>query len=89
MFSNEQVSKLTLNSEKSTDISLLEEGCWDVDDDIDEVEDMLVVSDDIDDSPSSDFLQISSNFAAFDVLVVGGNTEMVRKRRMSSFCIFW
>lgn len=65
---------LTLNSEKSTLISLLEGWCVDdVDDELLNVE--LDARDDIDDSPpSSDFLQMSSNFAAFDVLVVGGNT---------------
>jgi hypothetical protein len=53
---------LTLNNEKSALISLLD-GC-----------DEFVAIDDIDVSSSSIFLQMSSSFVAFDVLVVGGNT---------------
>lgn len=56
---------LTLNNEKSALISLL--------DDCDE----LVAIDDIGDSSSSIFLQVSSSFCwllAFDLLAVGGNT---------------
>jgi hypothetical protein len=69
---------LTLNSEKSTLISLLEG--WFVDDADDELTVEFDANEDIDDSPpSSDFLQMSSSFAAFDVPDVGGTTEIRRK----------
>jgi hypothetical protein len=55
--------ELTLNNEKSALISLLD-GC-----------DEFVAIDDIDVSSSSIFLQMSSSFVAFDVLVAAGNTE--------------
>jgi hypothetical protein len=71
-------SKLTLNSEKSTLISLREGCCCD-----DEEEDgatalLAAWRPVIEEEPTSSiFLQIPSSFVAFDVLVVvGGNTEM-------------
>lgn len=61
---------LTLNNEKSALISLLDDS------------DEFVAIDDIDASSSSIFRQISSNFVALDVLVVGGNTKEKKNNKI-------
>lgn len=64
-----KLTNLTLNSEKSAFISLLDGWCDDDDwFELDAIEDID------DESSGSIFLQMSSSFVAFAVLVVGGST---------------